>query len=115
MSVYARVMNLFDRPIGDQQGHMARDGIHFGLTGQWIQDRAAVEGGGHPWGSIEGGIFCSRKLGKSALPKYHVAASSHRYDMYSDTAGGWGFYEVSVYFVFESTEDLPIHIHPQPA
>ena len=90
---FTRVMNLFERPIGDQQGHLAQAGIHFGLTGQWIQDRAGNAAG--PWGSIEGGLFASRKLGKSSLPKYHVAASSHRYDMYSDTAGGWGFYEVS--------------------
>jgi hypothetical protein len=38
----------------------------------------------------------SRKLGLSRLPKYHIAASTHRYDMFSDTAGGWGFYEVPI-------------------
>ncbi len=26
--------------------------------------------------------------------RYHIAASTHRYDKFSDTAGGWGFYEV---------------------
>jgi hypothetical protein len=106
-----------------------------------LQDRA--HGGGRPWGSIEGGIFVSQKLGLSRLPKcalcavigvwrvllrfgrcavgrkarqskstasmvgqalqreyceyggrYHIAASTHRYDKFSDTAGGWGFYEV---------------------
>lgn len=30
------------------------------------------------------------------MPKYHVATSTHRYEMYSDTASGWGFYEVMI-------------------
>jgi hypothetical protein len=83
---FVRILNFFERPIGN--------GEHYGLNGQWIQDPAA--GGGKPWGSIEGGIFVSRKLGLSRLPKYHIAASTHRYDKFSDTAGGWGFYEVPI-------------------
>jgi hypothetical protein len=84
---FVRILNFLERPIGG-------NGEHYGLNGQWIQDPAA--GGGKPWGSIEGGIFVSQKLGLSRLPKYHIAASTHRYDMFSDTAGGWGFYEVPI-------------------
>ena len=52
---FVRILNFFERPIGGDRG------VHYGLNGQWIQDRAS--GGGAPWGSIEGGIFVSRKLG----------------------------------------------------
>ena len=67
---------------------------HYGTTGQWIQARAdGVESG--PWGSIEGGLVVSDKYGGA---RYHVAASSHRYNNRSDTLGGFGFFEGALPF-----------------
>jgi hypothetical protein len=70
---------------------------HYGTSGQWIQapDGISTPSGSWPWGSIEGGFFVSEKLGGV---RYHVAASSHRYNNRSDTLGGFGFYECGLPF-----------------
>jgi hypothetical protein len=76
---YTQMWSLFSRAVPG----------HYGTTGQWTQaggDYAA----GSPWGSIEGGFFVAPKYGGI---RYHVAASTHRYDPRSDTLGGYGFYE----------------------
>ena len=86
---FVRILQVFERNLGNQKGKFAPGSMHYGVNGQWIQD--AAQGGGKPWGSIEGGIFCCDKVGRTILPKYLVGGSTHRYDMYSDTAGGWGF------------------------
>jgi len=80
---YTRFGRLFTR-IGTDD--------HYGTSGQWIQapDGISTSKGSWPWGSIEGGFFVSEKLGGV---RYHVAASSHRYNNRSDTLGGFGFFE----------------------
>jgi len=80
---YTRFGRLFTR-IGTKD--------HYGTSGQWIQapDGISTSKGSWPWGSIEGGFFVSEKLGGV---RYHVAASSHRYNNRSDTLGGFGFFE----------------------
>ena len=75
---YTQLWSLFTRPVP-----------HYGTTGQWIQARGdGIDSG--PWGSIEGGFFVADKYGGA---RYHVAASSHRYNNRSDTLGGFGFHE----------------------
>lgn len=75
---YTQLWSLFEPPVSD----------HYGTTGQWIQ--AGDSSDGAPWGSIEGGFFAAAKYGGV---RYHVAASTHRYNNRSDTLGGYGFYE----------------------
>jgi hypothetical protein len=75
---YTQLWSLFEQPVSD----------HYGTTGQWIQ--AGDNSDGAPWGSIEGGFFVAAKYGGV---RYHVAASTHRYNNRSDTLGGYGFYE----------------------
>jgi hypothetical protein len=72
---------------------------HYGTSGQWIQapDGISTSKGNWPWGSIEGGFFVSEKLGGV---RYHVAASSHRYNDRSDTLGGFGFFESGLPFKY---------------
>ena len=72
---------------------------HYGTSGQWIQapDGISTPSGSWPWGSIEGGFFVSDKMGGV---RYHVAASSHRYNNRSDTLGGFGFYEQGLPFKY---------------
>ena len=72
---------------------------HYGTSGQWIQapDGISTSKGDWPWGSIEGGFFVSEKLGGV---RYHVAASSHRYNDRSDTLGGFGFFEGGLPFKY---------------
>jgi hypothetical protein len=72
---------------------------HYGTSGQWIQapDGISTPKGSWPWGSIEGGFFVSDKLGGVT---YHVAGSSHRWNMMSDTLGGFGFYERGLPFQY---------------
>ena len=72
---------------------------HYGTSGQWIQapDGISTSKGSWPWGSIEGGFFVSEKLGGV---RYHVAASSHRYNNRSDTLGGFGFFESGLPFKY---------------
>lgn len=74
---------------------------HYSMSGQCIQGRdgLSVEGKSYPWGSIEGGLFISEKLGGL---RYHIAASSHRYNNRSDTLGGFGFYEMGLPFRYWS-------------
>ena len=80
---YTQLWSLFTRPVP-----------HYGTTGQWIQARDdGIDSG--PWGSIEGGLFVSDKYGGA---RYHVAASSHRYNNRSDTLGGFGFFEGALPF-----------------
>ena len=75
---YTQLWSLFTKPTP-----------HYGTTGQWIQARGDGSESG-PWGSIEGGFFVADKYGGA---RYHVAASSHRYNNRSDTLGGFGFSE----------------------
>jgi hypothetical protein len=87
---YTRFGSLFNR-IGTKD--------HYGTSGQWIQapDGISTSKGSWPWGSIEGGFFVSEKLGGV---RYHVAASSHRYNNRSDTLGGFGFFERGLPFKY---------------
>ena len=87
---YTRFGRLFNR-IGTDD--------HYGTSGQWIQapDGISTSKGSWPWGSIEGGFFVSEKLGGV---RYHVAASSHRYNNRSDTLGGFGFFERGLPFKY---------------
>ena len=87
---YTRFGSLFTR-IGTND--------HYGTSGQWIQapDGISTSKGSWPWGSIEGGFFVSEKLGGV---RYHVAASSHRYNNRSDTLGGFGFFERGLPFKY---------------
>ena len=87
---YTRFGSLFNR-IGTND--------HYGTSGQWIQapDGISTSKGSWPWGSIEGGFFVSEKLGGV---RYHVAASSHRYNNRSDTLGGFGFFERGLPFKY---------------
>ena len=87
---YTRFGSLFTR-IGTKD--------HYGTSGQWIQapDGISTSKGSWPWGSIEGGFFVSEKLGGV---RYHVAASSHRYNNRSDTLGGFGFLERGLPFKY---------------
>jgi len=87
---YTRFGSLFSR-IGTDD--------HYGTSGQWIQapDGISTSKGSWPWGSIEGGFFVSEKLGGV---RYHVAASSHRYNNRSDTLGGFGFFEHGLPFKY---------------
>jgi len=87
---YTRFGRLFTR-IGTKD--------HYGTSGQWIQapDGISTSKGSWPWGSIEGGFFVSDKLGGV---RYHVAASSHRYNNRSDTLGGFGFFESGLPFKY---------------
>jgi hypothetical protein len=78
---YTQLWSLFTRPVP-----------HYGTTGQWIQARGdGIESG--PWASIEGGLVVADKYGGA---RYHVAASSHRYNNRSDTLGGFGFHEAAL-------------------
>jgi hypothetical protein len=72
---------------------------HYGTSGQWIvaADKIYTPSGSWPWASIEGGFFVSEKLGGV---RYHVAASSHRYNDHSDTLGGFGFFERGLPFKY---------------
>jgi hypothetical protein len=72
---------------------------HYGTSGQWIQaaDGISTPSGAWPWASIEGGFFVSETLGSV---RYHVAASSHRYNNRSDTLGGFGFFERGLPFKY---------------
>jgi hypothetical protein len=74
---------------------------HYGTSGQWIQANDALKKNGKtwPWASIEGGVFISETLGRV---RYHVAASSHRYNNRSDTLGGFGFFEAALPFKYWS-------------
>ena len=74
---------------------------HYGTSGQWIQANDALKKNGKtwPWASIEGGVFISETLGRV---RYHVAASSHRYNNRSDTLGGFGFFEAGLPFKYWS-------------
>jgi hypothetical protein len=80
---YTQLWSLFTRPVP-----------HYGTTGQWIQARGDGINSG-PWGSIEGGLVVADKYGGA---RYHVAASSHRYNNRSDTLGGFGFHEGALPF-----------------
>ena len=109
---YTRIDPILSRTLS-QRGKKGGDAPHYGTSGQWIQ---APDGSdGKPWASIEGGMFFSEKYGRQRLPRYHVAISSHRYDMRSDTLGGWGFFERALppqYWsrvVFSQTLVLPPH------
>jgi len=87
---YTRFGRLFTRIGADD---------HYGTSGQWIKspDTIYTSKGAWPWGSIEGGFFVSNKLGGV---RYHVAASSHRYNNRSDTLGGFGFHEYGLPFKY---------------
>jgi len=85
---YTRIDPILSKTMSHRgNGHVP----HYGTSGQWIQAPDGSEG--KPWASIEGGMFFCEKYGLQRLPRYHVAISSHRYDMRSDTLGGWGFFE----------------------
>lgn len=97
---YTQLWSLFTLPVP-----------HYGTTGQWIQARGDGTSSG-PWGSIEGGLVVADKYGGA---RYHVAASSHRYNNRSDTLGGFGFHEGALPFrywarvVMSSRVLLPPH------
>lgn len=85
-SAYVRLFRPLDKREGSSQ---------FGYIGQWLQPDAGVPDGS-PWDSIEGGMFSRDDVGLSWYPKYHAAASTHRYNPDSDTGRGWGFYGRSI-------------------
>jgi hypothetical protein len=94
-----RLLGLMQyRPMGRLFARISRKD-HYGTSGQWIQakDGISTGSGSWPWGSIEGGFFISEKYGGV---RYHVAASSHRYNMLSDTLGGFGFFERGLPFKY---------------
>jgi hypothetical protein len=80
---YTPVWTLLDKPVEH----------NYGTSSQWIQANDGVQDPqnrdlGWPWGSIEGGHMVSAPHGGA---RYQVNASTHRWNPYSDVAGGYGF------------------------